>query len=42
MFMIATRAVHIGSCLVLLALFAFETFIATPALSGLTEVSSKM
>jgi len=33
MFMIATRAVHIGACLVLLALFAFETFIAAPALS---------
>lgn len=32
MFMIATRAVHIGACLVLLALFAFETFIATPVL----------
>src|SRR5260370_1659930 len=32
MFMIATRAVPIGACLVLLALFAFDTFIATPAL----------
>src|SRR5260370_34399207 len=31
MFMIATRAVHIGACLVLLSLFAFETLIATPA-----------
>jgi len=29
--MIATRAVHIGACLVLLSLFAFETLIATPA-----------
>src|SRR5260370_25847973 len=32
MFMIARRAVHIGACLVLLSLFAFETLIATPAL----------
>jgi len=32
MFMIATRAVHISACLVLLSLFAFETLIATPAL----------
>ena len=32
MFMIATRAVHIGACLVLLSLFAFEMLIAAPAL----------
>jgi len=32
MFIIITRAVHIGACLVLLSLFAFEILIATPAL----------
>jgi hypothetical protein len=30
MFMIATRAAHVGACLVLLPLSAFETLIATP------------
>jgi putative copper resistance protein D len=32
MFIIITRAVHIGACLVLLSLFAFEILIARPAL----------
>jgi putative copper resistance protein D len=32
MLLIITRAVHIGACLVLLSLFAFEILIATPAL----------
>jgi putative copper resistance protein D len=32
MFIIITRAVHIGACLVLLSLFAFEILFATPAL----------
>jgi len=32
MFMIVTRAVHIGACLILVSLFAFEMLIATPAL----------
>jgi putative copper resistance protein D len=32
MLLIITRAVHIGACLVLMSLFAFEILIATPAL----------
>jgi copper resistance protein D len=32
MFIITTRAVHIGACVVLLSVFAFEILIATPAL----------
>jgi putative copper resistance protein D len=32
MFIIVTRAVHIGACLILVSLFAFELLIATPAL----------
>jgi len=32
MFIIIMRAVHIGACLILLSLFAFEMLIATPAL----------
>jgi putative copper resistance protein D len=32
MLLIITRAVHIGACLILLSLFAFEMLIATPAL----------
>ena len=31
MFVIATRAAHVGACLVLMPFFAFETLIATPA-----------
>jgi len=31
MFTIATSAAHVGACLVLLPLFAFETLCATPA-----------
>jgi len=32
MLIIITRAVHIGACLILLSLFAFDILIATPAL----------
>ncbi len=32
MLIIITRCVHIGACLILLSLFAFEMLIATPAL----------
>jgi copper resistance protein D len=32
MLLIITRAVHIGACMILLSLFAFETLIARPAL----------
>jgi hypothetical protein len=32
MFIIITRAVHIGACLILVSLFAFEMLIAIPAL----------
>ena len=32
MLIIITRSVHIGACLTLLSLFAFEMLIATPAL----------
>ncbi len=32
MFIIITRAVHIGACLVLVSVFAFEMLITTPAL----------
>jgi copper resistance protein D len=32
MFIIITRAVHIGACLILLSLFAFELLVARPAL----------
>jgi len=33
MFIIITRAVHIGACLILLSLFAFELLVARPALT---------
>ena len=33
MLIVITRAVHIGACLILLSLFAFDILIATPALS---------
>jgi hypothetical protein len=32
MFIIITRAGHIGACLILVSLFAFEMLIVTPAL----------
>ena len=32
MFIIITRAVHIGACMILLSLFAFEILVARPAL----------
>src|SRR5213593_3975851 len=30
--LVITRAVHIGACMILLSLFAFEILVATPAL----------
>jgi hypothetical protein len=32
MLLIITRAVHIGACMILLSLFAFEILVARPAL----------
>ena len=40
MLLIITRAVHIGACMILLSLFAFETVVARPALKEIDQSAS--
>ena len=40
MLLIITRAVHIGACMILLSLFAFELLVARPALKGTDRSAS--